>query len=391
MSSRAKLILLAAGVVLLAVLVSALTRGRGPGVSSTARSTYNTDARGCKAFFEVLEHVEEDGPVRLQRLYELEGMRGVLVVVGPLRKPMDRREARLIESWVRTGNGLLYFIGAEEHDRAFCALERDLSSRYSEQDWEMVQYASEETAVLRGVFPSFRAAGKLRYKAPLERVAPLRPAGVPIYYGPRGVFAAWSTLGKGQVMVCATSGPIQNRFVNRDQNQNFLLCTLKVLRPQGGRVIFDELHQGFAREAALADLFSLPGVIAAACQLLICGLLYVWMAGRRMGPPVDLPSGRRLSVGNYLDAAGLLYRERCAPREVVAAYGAFVVRTLARKFGLGRSADPTRLAPLLAQRTSMQREEIEAVLAAAVETQGRLSASEAVVLIRKMDELLHRV
>jgi hypothetical protein len=226
----------------------------------------------------------------------------------------------------------------------------------------------------------------------MERVQPLDLDGVPLYYGPSGTVAAWSMWGKGHVIVCSTGGPIQNRLVESANNVVFLLCALRVLRPQGGVVIFDEVHQGFGGRMGLGSLFSVPGVLAASVQLAICGVLYVLVQGRRMGPPVELPAGPRRTAGHYLDAAGLLYRERCAPGEVAAAYGAFVSRTLARRLGLESGAGAGELAPLLAARCSMSPAEIEGTLSAAARAQvDGLSAAQAAALVRKLDKLMRSV
>ena len=389
MSPRAKVLLMVLGIVMLAVVTGLLTARQGAGVRSPLRSTHNTDAQGCEAFFELLEQTDERRPVRLQRLYDLQDLRGMLVVVGPLKEPLQEHEARLIEGWVRAGNGLLYFVGAEEPARASCALERRFVLPADRQRWEMVQYAAEETAMLAALFPTFRSARLLSYKAPLESVQPLGLKGVPLYRGPGGTVVSWDTLGRGQVIVCLTSGPIQNQHVNRASTVHFLLCAVGILRPPGGAVIFDEVHQGYAAELTLASLFSLPGVLAAALQLAVCGVLYVWMAGRRMGPPAELPAGERRTTRHYLGAAGLLYRERCAPGEVASAYGAFVLRTLARRFGLSGACEPALLASILAQRTSVSAREIENVFArAAAAVRERTSEREAALLIRKLDGLM---
>ena len=386
MRPRLKLLLLAAGVVVLAILVGALAGRGGRGYSSPLRSTYNTDASGCKAFYELLSSTDEIPPVRLRRLDALADMRGVLIIVGPLAKELGAADARLIEKWVRSGNGLLYFAGIEQADRAPSRLERRFTSRPLPPRSALGTY--QEMSVLRGGWRAFAPAQRVYYQAPSGRESAPALAGVELYVSRRGPTAVWHPMGGGQVIVCATSGPIQNGFISSSQNLEFLLCALNVLRPGGGRIIFDEYHQGFDRPVGLGELLSAKGLWASVCELAVCGLLYVWLQGRRMSPPRRLEARRRRSAQDYLDAAGSLYRQCCAPGEVADAYRGFAQRALSRRLGLaGGGAGP--LISRIAQRSDWRPGRIESVIGGAGGS--RLDAREATALVGELDELMNSV
>jgi hypothetical protein len=133
-------------------------------------------------------------------------------------------------------------------------------------------------------------------------------------------------------------------------------------------------------------------MFAAAVQLLACAALYLWLEGRRLGPPVELREGTRRTAEEYLDAAGFLYRRHCVPGEVAAAYAASVARTLSRRLGLAGPAASESLTQLLASRSGQSPERIKSLFAGAAEASGkRLDERQAAQLIRGLDELLESV
>jgi len=158
----------------------------------------------------------------------------------------------------------------------------------------------------------------------------LRGTGLYVTDRPPATVVSWMPQGWGNIVVCVSSAPVQNQYVGEAGNLEFLLCALRVLRPAGGRVIFDELHHGHVGGRGLLGLVSAEGVLAAVLQLAACGAVYVLVQGRRMGPPVRLPGAPAVSAAEHVRAAARLYREHCSPGEVAAAYAAFACRALAR-------------------------------------------------------------
>ena len=392
--SQLRLAALALGVVLLAAVAGFLTAGGARGYSSTMRSSYSTDKWGVKAFYEVLREDENEPrpPARLRSVSELAGMKGVLIVVGPLEEPLRDTEAERILKWVDAGNGLIYFVGAEETSRLPSALDDALGVAATPPPPRLPSggFRSVREARLLSGFPAFRPAPRMldtMLAAPRSLVT---LKGTPLYWGPRGQAVVWRAFGLGNIIVCATSTAIQNQRIGGSNNLAFLQCAVRAVRPPGGMVIFDEFHHGFARAKRPGDLLSLPGTLAAALQLAVCGLLYLWLQGRRMGPPAGLAGARRPTTQQYLDAAGRLYLHNCRPGDVAAAYGDFARRALARAAGLGPSARPAQIAPLLARGSGLSEDEIQSLLDSAQAAEGSdLSAADAAKLVGQLDALLN--
>jgi len=192
------------------------------------------------------------------------------------------------------------------------------------------------------------------------------------------------------VISCLSSTPIQNRGIGEGHNLDFLLCAIKVLRPAGGRIVFDEFHHGYVRPKSLLSLLSLEGTLIAALQLGLCGLLYVVLQGRRMGPPVEPRAAQQATAHRYLEAAGQLYRQHCTPAEVVTAYGTFVARALRRP---GKTR-PAAVAPEARTAASLRddADEVAALLEAVARRGGsRVGPAEATALVSKLGELARNV
>ena len=383
--SYLKLALLAGGIVALAAVAGILTAQQGGGAVSASRSSYNTGPAGVQGFYELVSRTEQAPPLRLRSLSDLPTLRGVLIVAGPLERPLTQEEAGRVLTWVHGGNGLLYFVGRENLSRAPCALEDLLAGpqEASRAAGSPVGLENVEPAALSGSFPAFRVAATIFVDVPPREGWPKHLKGTALYRGPAGTDVAWTARGWGQIITCSTSTPIQNRHVASGHNLDFLLCALNVLRPAGGRIIFDELHHGHARPTSLLSLLSLEGVLVAMLQLGTCGLLYLLLQGRRMGPPVEERPTRQATVERYLEAAGQLYRRHCAPGEVVASYGAFVERELGRSSGAR---------PPLAGWGSVEQDRVASLLrAAALAADSDMSPAQAAALIGKLDELTRSI
>jgi len=324
----------AAGILALALVVSALTAGREAGPGATAVSTYNAAMPGARAFYELLCRTEPAAPVRLTSLDRLGELRGVLVIAEPLERPLGERDARRILAWVHAGNGLLYFLDPGATGRSRSALVERLAALPGGARARLApgRFLRLQVAALRGEFPAFEPAPRILVVAPAEPSGGVRLRGTGLYVTdrPPATVVSWMPQGWGNIVVCVSSAPVQNQYVGEAGNLEFLLCALRVLRPAGGRVIFDELHHGHVGGRGLLALVSAEGVLAAVLQLAACGAVYVLVQGRRMGPPVRLPEAPAVSAAEHLRAAARLYREHCSPGEVAAAYAAFACRALAR-------------------------------------------------------------
>jgi hypothetical protein len=391
-STTIKLAVLGMGVLVLAVAAGILTAGQAAPAATSQRSTYNPGPAGIRAFYETLRDTESAPPQRLESIGSLSMHGGVLVIVGPLEQELTEDQAELIWSWVRRGNGLLYVMGLEASSRAPSALDRRAIKGDLPDPLPSGYPRFTRKALSTAIVPAFQPAPMILTTMPLQSSLQTPLAGSHLYASAYGPTVTWMPVGEGNVIICAKSTPIQNRYIEEIYNLDFLLCALRFLRPEGGRILFDELHHGQPEKPQVLELLTLKGILAAAVEILACGLLYVLVQGRRQGPPAQPEPAPRRGTREYLDAAGALYRRNCDPGQIVAAYADSVAHETSRRRGLPRPLEPRRLAPLLARWSSLGSEEVQNLLQRARSAPQRgISVEEATNLIRRLNELVQTV
>ena len=99
--------------------------------------------------------------------------------------------------------------------------------------------------------------------------------------GPAGALALDATVGRGTLVLLASSAPLQNRQLAQVDDAAF---ALDLSGPAGAPVLFDEYDHGLGR--AGTGLAGLPSHWKAALLLgLLAALVWLWSAARRFGPP----------------------------------------------------------------------------------------------------------
>jgi hypothetical protein len=108
--------------------------------------------------------------------------------------------------------------------------------------------------------------------------------------------AAVAAAGRGTVVLLADASPLQNRLLDAADNAAFGLDVA------GGRpVVFLETVHGYG--AAARGFSGLPAEVRwALLGLLLAGLVAVWSAGRRFGPPEDAERALPPPRTEYVDA-----------------------------------------------------------------------------------------
>lgn len=389
---KLKLVVLGAGLLLLAVLAGALTAEQTAGPATSTTSSRNSGPRGLRAFHEVLSKTRDETPVRLDSLGKLGVSRGVLVIAGPLERPLTEDEARYIWSWVRNGNGLLYIAGTEKPDRATSALDERVILGGVGRAQPAASPRFTRKALSTAIVPAFQPAPMILQTMPLRQMPQPPLAGIKLYTTSYGSAVSWIPLGEGNVLVVAKSTPAQNRYIDRLYNLDFLLCAVNFLRPDGGSVFFDEYHHRPPGKPELIGLLTIKGVFAAMVEIAFCALLYFWLQGRRMGPPAEPEGPSRRGMGDYLRAAGSLYHRECSPGEILAAYVESVSREVARRRGVTGQPDLDRLASVLAQGSQSPDAEVRSLLERARTAEERdVDMDEATELIRRLSRIVHTV
>ena len=165
--------------------------------------------------------------------------------------------------------------------------------------------------------------------------------------------------GAGTVVAVSDAGVVDNQTITELDNARFITDLIRTYAGAGGRVGFDEYHQGFQEADNFWDAVGRPGQLAA-WQLLGLTLLIVYSAGRRFGLPRPLPASSRVSSEYVASLADLYRRAGAADAALEGVYLSFwrdlcravalsydaptdeVVRRAARTLGTGDKADLER-------------------------------------------------
>jgi hypothetical protein len=274
-----------AGAVVVAVLAGLRLVDRlAPGPRGPRSSSYATSPAGLAAYASLLEHYGHT-VTRLRRpvAEAPPPRRATLVVLDP--GAVGPGEARAIGSWVR-GGGRLVAGGARP--------------------------AGWLRAVLPGAPPWRPApAGTVTLGGRLPGVAFVRTADGGVWERRGAVFGANSggllvaaRSGRGSVWLLADASPLQNRLLGQADNAALGLA-LAGRRP----VAFLETVHGYGTARGLAGL---PEQVQwALAGLLLAGLVALWSAGRRLGPPEDAAAPAPPARIEYVEAlAAALSRTR---------------------------------------------------------------------------------
>jgi hypothetical protein len=278
--------LVAAGIVV-AVLAGLWVVDRlTPAPRGPRSSSYATSPPGLAAYASLLEHYGRT-VTRLRRPVAdaPPSRRATLVVLDP--GAVGAREARAIGRWVR-GGGRLVAGGAQPAPWL----------RAVQPDAPRWRPAPAGTVTLGRRVPGVTSVRTAEGGAWGPR------AGATLF-GPnaRGLLVSMRS-GRGSVWLLADASPLQNRLLGQADNAALGLV-LAGRRP----VAFLETVHGYGAARGLAGL---PEPVQwALAGLLLAGLLALWSAGRRLGPPEDPAQAPPPARVEYVEAlAGALARTR---------------------------------------------------------------------------------
>lgn len=135
----------------------------------------------------------------------------------------------------------------------------------------------------------------------------------------------------GTIIAVSDPAVADNTHLSEADNARFFLDLARTYG-SGGRVAFDEYHQGFQESDGFWDAVGRPGQLVA-WQLLLVMLLLCWSAGKRFGLPRPLPVPPRVSSEYVASLANLYRRARAADAALEGVYLPFW-RELCRAVGL---------------------------------------------------------
>ena len=367
MSRRRWILLGAVGALIAIVVVLRGTAGSdSPDHSSASDAGNGTSA--LRLFAESLGHatgsVEGD--------YSLPSSPALMFIFKP-STGFSNAESQQLDTWLRAGNVAVY--ATEERDPQ---LDSQFGLHVSTGTVDAPAHAA--APIFGGVGSLSGASSALAFKPSATQVPLLRNA-----HG--DVLALRTAVGSGQLIAMTDPLVLCNGYLRLADNGRFA-ADLIALTPNGGRVLFDEVHHGqIAGNAPTATAWLLTpwgAALALAVIVIVAGLA---LRGRAFGPPIPLRASADRSSAEYAAAVGSLLHRTGARRVTLETLLSATRRTVAERVGLGSDTPSAQLLETIAQRSPAAAAELsraEAELLSAV-------TSEAAVLdmARRLHDLAY--
>jgi hypothetical protein len=197
--------------------------------------------------------------------------------------------------------------------------------------------------------------------------------------------------GGGTVLVLAATYPLTNAALAAPEHAALVLNLLAGV-PAGAPVAFDEYHHGFVRGAS-QNLWSL--LLAhpwgwAALYALLLAYLYLWLGGRRFGPPLLEQAAPRRSVSEYVASIATLYRRARQRGYAADRLADQLKRSLADGLGLSPALPDPDFAATVAARRGSDAAPLARLLARLRQGEG-LQERDLLALVREADALQARL
>jgi hypothetical protein len=193
--------------------------------------------------------------------------------------------------------------------------------------------------------------------------------------------------GQGRIVVLSDPYVVSNAGLRLADN---LLLAANVVGGAGGRVAFDEYHQGYgAGRNELLSYFAGTPILWMFGQGAVVALAFAWTRGRRFARPLPAPrTDRRSKLEFVASMAELQLRARAYDLAVENVYGR-TRRALARYGGTRADAPVAELAARVAARSGQDKARLESLLRECEEAVAgeRLPARRAIELVRALRAL----
>ncbi len=281
---------LAASTIVVAVAVLAATmifreqarRGHGGEGSS-----YRGDAKGARGLLVMLAREGIDVAART-RPVDSSLNAGLLVVINPQAK-FDKEQADAIATWIKHGGSLLVACDETNPLLTACGLGLDTGTdrtlglaKAVDAEYGPVA-AAIATSALRGI-----------------------SGGTALYRRDNHAQAAWTRLGEGRVVAVADTFSCSNAGIDAADNIFFYLEAVR-RHASGKPVLFLETHHGFQHEPSISQYFAQVGLGPVLLQLLLLGLLALWVYGARHAPVLAPSTLARRPAAEYAATMAHLY------------------------------------------------------------------------------------
>lgn len=322
-----------------AVAAHALAARAGAGKGMPPFSVYSAERDGLARAGEFLRRCGYQ-PVAVTRPIQHTRHSGLLILVVPpaaglpgrSRGEIDKADARGLLAWVEQGNTLLVFgdrpnavyaelgittVGEAAPAPAAANATPEPVGRYT-QDLESLR-------VSRG--PGLEAPGSL----PLWRIRDRA-----------GALAV--RRGKGRVLAVADPYFLTPAELRRDRLDNgVFLNNVASLAADGGRVYFDEYHQGLRSAGGFWGYLHYHKQHGLFLDVLLVTLIGLWAVGVRLGPAVPTRTARRYDAVEYASALARVYRQAGVRRRPAQVLVRDFLSGLTHHLGLRRGALPVEI------------------------------------------------
>ena len=314
-------ILVAAVLLAVVVLVIVLLLPTS-GEAAQRPSVFSRSARGLLAARQYLESRGVQVESWDKPLSDLPAAPGVLVVACPLAAPFSYEDAEAAREWVLRGGSIVLLSSGDRPDPRELGLflAHDLGHVRTREDPPLRWSAWKEWRLADERLTSLAAPGEEEPPRSLVVLAGThavsRPGGArDLFFDEGGTPKVFELRrGKGRVVVVNNSTLWSNGWIARAGNASFLARVTARLTADGGKVLFDEWHQGVRVVSGAAR-----SAVVTPFELLVAhgALIYlaaVWTLSRRFGPKMrSSPPRGRPGAAALMSLAELHHRSGHAP------------------------------------------------------------------------------
>jgi len=325
-------------------------------------STFNPAPGGTKALYLALQNL--DWPVERWRrpwreLADGSTRDGLLIItrqpLATARTISQQEEQQLLE-WVDQGNHLLLlgeFWETEDGQRLLERIGFEITDFYREaytfdRSAELLGFKRDKQS-LQPVAGLPAAAGRELVAAKSPPLPEMDKAYRPLWRLPSGDAVATRDWGRGSITVAMTSSLVDNEYISRADNLEFLLW---VLQP-GGRpvphVYFDETRHGFIIHYPVEELFQIPAVRMIGALIALGLIIFLISQRPRWGQTIPLRRQDNRSTREFVTSMAKLYRRADLRNATVKYLFDQTHRMLLEKLDLPRDTNHDLIARRLAQ------------------------------------------
>lgn len=326
-------------------------------------SSLNAKTKGVKALYLLLEtqgyHVG-----RLEAPWSsLSPQDGLVVLVEPFERGTELREVAALKRWVERGGTVLFLVTKparplDPKDPLFGDV-AIIKGNAEAADVEVEEIDS----------PFLQDVADLHIQSPVR----LQPSPVAPYQtlakDADGALLLTKTLGKGTLLILASSEAANNSFLKEADNAIFLVNVAEwATQHAHARVAFDEYHHGigYARgdgESEGSWFQALPVALQLACWHLVgLGLLILYNGNRRFGALQTVPVAGSPSRGDYVRAMARVFHKAHATEIAIQTLYSHFLRDLARHLNAPVEMGAERLSTLAASQCGVDAEPLRQTL-----------------------------